>query len=268
MKSYKAEGTLKVLESKSVAGTPGCLFTFPTLAQRRNFYVELIFADRWVELHYSAPDGGKSIDLGRQSLEPIVASLKGKPYDSAPGELLEADITNAEIGLIEQGQGCSAKSKDYICRAIAAFRLGGRPSGRRKPIGLAGVGTVLFFDRSMAGMTDAIGMPEATTLLLVISDTEVQRGSFGKLTKEQQKADKELIGAIKGGKPIDGNPLISIAKSATETRPAALAERSMIMPGTRKLYLRETSIGVIGLGLVAAPNGAPLGAILEVYPTQ
>ena len=42
----------------------------------------------------------------------------------------------------------------------------------------------------------------------------------------------------------------------------------MIMPtsGTGKLYLRETSAGLVCMGLVPGPQGAVIGMLIEVYP--
>lgn len=42
----------------------------------------------------------------------------------------------------------------------------------------------------------------------------------------------------------------------------------MMVPtgGTGKLYLRETTIGLVCLGLVPGPQGTLVGALLEIYP--
>ena len=263
-KSYGGATGLKMLQRMTVAGKAGCLFTFPTAAQRRNFYVEMLFGDRWLELHYSAPDGGKSVELGSEVLESVVISLSAKPYNNAPGELLQADITDAEVAMVEHYQGCNAKSKDFICRSLAAFKSGARPSGRPIPVGFAGISLPIFFDRSLAGV---VVVPE-TAGFIVVSDTTIGTGN-PQPSKERERASKELIGAIKAGKPLpSGNLIVEAARSATESLPAVLAERSMMVPsgGTGKLYLRETSIGLVCLGLLPGPQGTLVGALLEVYP--
>ncbi len=265
-KSYGGSTGLKVLQPTTVAGKAGCLFTFPTAAQRRNFYVEMLFGDRWLELHFSAPDGGKSVELGSEVLESVVISLSAKPYNNTPEELLQADITDAEIALVERLQGCNGKSKDFICRSLAAFRSGARPSGHPIPVGFARISLPIFFDRSLAG---AVVVPE-TAGFIAVSDTTIGRGNLQPApSKERERASKELIGAIKAGKPLpSGNLIVVAARSAVKSLPAVLAERSMMVPtgGTGKLYLRETTIGLVCLGLVPGPQGTLVGALLEVYP--
>lgn len=107
----------------------------------------------------------------------------------------------------------------------------------------------------------------------MVSDTAVRLDHLpGKLGKEKEKAAKEVISAVKAGhQPPDGNLIVAAARSATETHPAALAERSMIVPseGPGKLYLRETAVGLVCVGLLPGLQGAPpMGILLEIYPTQ
>jgi len=263
-KSYGGAKSVKVLQPSTVAGKAGCLLTFPTAGRRRNFYVEMLFGDRWLELHFSAPDGGKSVELGSEVLESVVMSLSAKPYNSAPGELLQADITDGEVALVELSQGCNAKSKDFVCRSLAAFRSGARPSGRPSPVGFAGMSLPVIFDRSLAGAVADL----ETAGFIVVSDTTAGLGDLPP-SNGLEKASKELIGAIKAGKPLpSGNLIVEAARSATESQPALFAERSMLVPtdGAVKLYLRETTIGLVCLGMVPGPGGALVGALLAVYP--
>ena len=117
-----AKAGVKMLELETVAGKPACLFTLPTQLNRRNFYVEMMVVGRWLEIHYSAPEGKDAIPLARQSLEALVGSLVAKAYQTRTGELPAADITDDQIALAEHRQGCGARSKDFVCRALAAFR--------------------------------------------------------------------------------------------------------------------------------------------------
>jgi len=269
VQSYSTRTGLKILEQTTVAGKAACLFMFPDAGQRRNLYVEMLFEDRWLELHYSAPDVGKSVELGRQALEPVVASLSAKRYEDSPGDLQQPDITDSTIAFVEYAQGCGAKSKDFICLALAAFKAGTRPSGRPSPVGIAGISVPVIFDKAL----DAAAGLRTTAGFIVLSDTAVRLDHLpGKLSKEQEKAAKEVISAVKAGRqPPGGNLIAAAARSATETHPAALAERSMIVPseGPGKLYLRETAVGLVCVGLLPGPQGAPpMGILLEIYPTQ
>jgi len=228
----------------------------------------MLFGDRWLELHLSVPDGRKSVELGSEVLESVVMSLSATPYDNAPGELLQADLSDAEVALVEHYQGCNAKSKDFICRSLAAFKSGTRPSGRPSPVGFAGLSLPIVFDRSVAGAMEAL----ETAGFIVVSDTTIGIGNLsGALSKGREKASKELIGAIKAGKPLpSGNLIVEAARSMTGSQPAVFAERSMMVPtgGAGKWYLRETTTGLVCLGLMPGLEGAVLGAVRGVYPKQ
>jgi hypothetical protein len=254
----------KVLEQAAFAGKPACLFTL-TLQFRRSLRGDAL----------RRPVAGAALlgerkrqghRAGREELERVVASLSATRYQSAPGKLQQADISDPEVAMAERYQGCSDKSKDFTCRALAAFKVGTRPSGRPSPTGVAGISIPVIFDKDVAGVLDIT--PSAG--FIVVSNTGFSRGESGtKLRKEQEKAAKELIAAVKAGKqPPGDNWYVAAARSANAVKPAALAERSMIAPngGAAKLYLRETSMGLVCLGLMGDPTGRLRGMLLEVYP--
>jgi hypothetical protein len=255
-KSYGgSKAGVKALETETLAGKPACLFTFPTVMNRRNFYVEMMVEGRWLEIHYSAPDGKDAIGLARQSLEAIVASLVSRPLQSQASELPAADISDEEIALGQSRQGCGAKSKDFVCRALAAFKAGRRPAGRPTPVGVAGITIPIVF-----GL--AVDLIQTRPTYVVVSDSCASTGGFGESkNKDEDKASSQLIRAVKAGQhPDDNNSLVIAARAQTEAKPAGLAERSLVIS---RGFLRETSMGLIYLAFV--PNAT--GILLGVYPT-
>jgi hypothetical protein len=248
-----AKAGVKVLESLTFSAKNACLFTLPTEMVRRNLYVEMIVEERWLEIHYSAPDGRDAIAAGRQSLEAMVASLTAK-RDAAPPELLMADIGDPEVALVQKLQGCGPKSKDCVCRALAAFHDGKRPAGRSAPVGIAGITMPIVFGLNIEGL-------EPRPTYVVLSDTRAALGSFGPAKdKQEEKAASQLVRAVKSCQPPDAdNALVKIAQSQIAVKPAGQAERSLVVS---KGFLRETSLGLVFLSLV--PNNA--GVLLGVFP--
>jgi hypothetical protein len=249
---------VKVLDAATLAGKPACFFTFPTELNRRNFYVEMIVDGRWLEIHYSAPDGRDAAALARQSLESVVSSMVAKSIPSDDRQLPVADVTEGEVLLAENRQGCGGKSKDFVCRALAAFKTGQRPSGRPTPVGVAGVSMAIVFGLA----DDFLQVPPAS--YIVVSDKGVRTGSFGKpKNKDEERAAQELARAVKAGQhPPDNNVLVIAARADTNVTPAELAERSLVLPN-RRGFLRETRMGLVFFALV--PQGT--GMLLGVYPT-
>jgi hypothetical protein len=159
-----------------------------------------------------------------------------------------------------QLQGCNAKSKDIRCKALAAFKAGNRPTGRATPVGFAGMSSMVMFDPIGASVID----DKPVGGYIVVSDNRVGSGVFSaKLDKEKHKAEKELIEAIKNGKrPPDSNLVVVEAKAASTTQPALVSERSLIfVPGERRIYLRETSLGMVSFALPGA-RGMYIGIYL------
>jgi hypothetical protein len=246
---------VKVLEPATLAGKAACLFTLPTQLNRRDFYIETLIEGRWLEIHYSAPEGKDAIPVARQSLEAVVGSLVAKPYQARVGELPMADITDEQIALAESRQGCGARSKDFVCRALAAFKAGRRPSGRPTPVGVAGIAMPIVFGLDM-------DLLQTRPTYIVVSDNAARTGSFGETkNKDEAKAANQLVRAVKAGqRPDDSNALVIAARGQTQVTPAGMAERSLVMGNG---FLRETSMGLIYFAF--APEAA--GMILGVYAT-
>ncbi len=254
VKSYSSKAPVKMLVREQFAGKPACLFTLPGEMGRRDYYVEMLFEGRWIELHYSAPDNSGAGATAAESLTSIVGSLTAKPL-AQTSALPVADITEDEIGMAEKRQNCGPKSKDFVCRALTAFRTGVRPSGRPRPVGVAGAGMVIIF-----GMD--IGTLEPVATYMVISDSAVELGGFETRKGDDEKATRQIIRDVKSGKhPDDNNVFVKSARTLTETTPAGLAEKSLVT--TTRGYVRETSMGLVFLSFTPGATGILLG----VYPT-
>ena len=251
----------KLLEEKIVAQKPACMLGFAASA-RRNLYVEMLIDDRWLEFHYSAPDGGAAADTGKMALEAIVASLSATRSESKPGELLYADVTDAEVTVAERSLRCNGRSTSISCRALAAFKVGKRPTGRPRPVGVAGVAFLLFFNLPAT----LVPLDKPIVGYLVVSDTRASALTLGtNPSREQERAEKEVLDAVSAGKhPDDTNLVVIAARSSTEAGLADLAERSLIFkPAETRVYVRETSVGLVGFSLL---DNIP-GLFLAIYPT-
>jgi hypothetical protein len=258
LQSYKGS---KLLEERTVAQKPACMFDFVAIS-RRNIYVEMLIEDRWLEFHYSGPDSRSAAYTGRKALEAIIGSLSATRSEIKPGELLYADITDAEITAAERSLNCNAKSRNISCQALAAFKVGKRPTGRPKPIGVAGAAFLIFFNLPVT--LDPLDKPIVG--YLVVSDTRVSALTLGaNLSKEQEKAEKEVLDAVNAGKhPDDTNLVVIAARSSSAAAPADLAERSLIFkPAQIRVFVRETSVGLVGFSLL---DSVP-GMFLAIYPT-
>jgi hypothetical protein len=90
--------------------------------------------------------------------------------------------------------------------------------------------------------------------------------ALGSAGKDQDKAAKEIVDAVKGGKPLpETNVYVTGAKSAIAAKPARFAEHSLIFqPSETPLYLRETSAGLVFLGFPKNIVGFAIG----VFPTR
>jgi hypothetical protein len=222
----------------------------------------MLIEDRWLELHYSAPDSRSAGDTGRKALEAIVASLTATRSESKPEELLYADVTDAEVTLAERSLRCNAASTNISCRALAAFKVGKRPTGRPRPVGVAGAAFLLFFNLPAT----LVPIDKPIVGYLVISDTRVSALTLGtNRSKEQEKAEKEVLDAVNAGKhPDDANLVVIAARASTEAGPADVAERSLIFkPAQTRVFVRETSVGLVGFSLL---DNIP-GMFLAIYPT-
>ena len=107
---------------------------------------------------------------------------------------------------------------DLICRALAAFKTGRRPSGRPQPVGIIGI-------------TFPLGSDESLVAYLVLSDTAVRQDTVILKGKKEEAAGTELLASLKAGKqPPKNNVLAAMARSKHDAPPSLLAERFMLVP--------------------------------------
>ena len=255
----------KILEPSTFAGKPGCLLVVPAEKGSASLYLEMAVANRWLEWHYSAPTGPAFSDDGRHTLEPVIASFSAKA-DPSGLKLPQVELTDQEVSFVEHQQNCAADSADFVCRALAAFKEGKRPRGRPRPSGMAGASFPLVFDAKLAASADV--SPVAG--YAVVSDTQVNLQFFdGELNKEFTTAAKELIASAKLLKrPPERNAIVKMARKDDDADDALQSERSLVIPtrGPGKVYLRDTTVGLISVAIVPGAQGSPLAFILGIYP--
>jgi len=257
---HHAGGT--ILEASTFAGKPACLISASPGAPQSDLYFEMIVGNRWLEWHYSAAGDGHFIEAGRKALEPLVASLAAK-VEAVPTPVPESDMTDAEVSLIERSQKCKAESKELVCRALAAFKVGKRPSGRPQPVSIVGATVELGF----GGSSDAPPEFEGDAGYLVLSDTAARQEEFRRVNKKDLAASNEVVAAVKLGKHAPANNLVvAAARKEHDAPPAKLAERSLLIPNEApgKIFLRETTVGLVSVEL-ASDEGA-VSIVLGIYP--
>ena len=190
----------KIVEPTAFAGKAGCLVSASPSATLSDLFFETLVEDHWLEWHYSALRDDQFVESGRRALEPLVASLSAK-VETVPTAVPQSDLTDRQLEFIQKTQECNADSKDLICRALAAFKTGRRPSGRPQPVGIIGITFPLGSDESLVGY-------------LVLSDTAVRQDTVILQGKKEEAAGTELVASLKAGKqPPENNVLMAMARS-------------------------------------------------------
>lgn len=245
----------KIVEPIAFAGKAGCLISASPSDPLSDLFFEMLMGDHWLEWHYSALRDDQFVESGRRALEPLIASVSAK-VETVPTAVPQSDLTDRQLEFIQKAQKCGADSKDFICRALAAFKTGRRPSGRPNPVGIIGV-------------TFPLGTDESVVAYLVLSDTAVRQDTVILKGKKEESAGTELLDSLKAGKqPPKNNMLAAMARSQHDATPALMAERSMLVPLDEpgKTYLRETSDGLVSISIVS--EGGSVGIVLGIYPTK
>jgi hypothetical protein len=238
---------------------PAIAYTTVTGAEklwRRHVYASLLLGDKFIELHYSAPEREGALARGRAALEPMVRTLTLRRDASliVLGQKALADITTDEVIHIASLFGCGKDREQAVCELLRNFLGGHVPAQRAEPVALAGIAFVV-------SAPEGVPLESGEAPAFVVLDKA--RAGFGLLRPTTDDDVSALAMAMMHDQPLPHNDTVLRLLGQRETWPGMMTGASFAWSDDERGWARELDNGWT-LVVAEVPGGMAVG----VFPKQ